>query len=202
MGCRKTPTAWLPYPDNRPTYDRGPATHHGSTARGAPIPARSLTVTRSSGHSPRRPTGPCGAEDPRCPADLAAPLAFLPPLIICGVLVPLEQLVPLNMEIALLALAIATVAWAARPAAGALAVVSSCLSLNGIRLNDHAVLLPHPAIDIPVLLALNAVWLTVWAARETSLRRGPRPGRSWLAPGTRPARAVLRSPFRRMEKME
>ncbi|CUU59379.1 hypothetical protein Ga0074812_12756 [Parafrankia irregularis] len=36
-----------------------------------------------------------------------------------------------------------------------------------------AVLLPHPATDIPVLLALSAVWLTVWAVRETSLRREP-----------------------------
>lgn len=202
MGCRKTPTAWLPYPDDRPAYDGGPATHHGSTARGAPTPTRSLTATRSSGHSPRCPADPCDAGDPRCPADLAAPLAFLAPLVVCGVLVPLERLVPLNLEIALLALAVATVAWAARPAAGALAVVSSCLSLNGIRLNDHAVLLPHPAIDIPVLLALNAVWLTVWAARETSLRTGPRPGRSWLALDTGPASAVLRSPSRRMEEMD
>lgn len=175
MGCQQTSVAWLPYPGDHPASAGGPTAHHGSVAPGAPVSTRPLTVVRGSSYSPRRPAGPRGAGDPRCPADLAAPLAFLTPLIICGVLVPLEQLVPLNLEIALLALAVAVVAWIARPASGALAVVSSCLCLNGIRLNDRGILQPHPTVDLPVLLAMTAVWLTVWAARETSLRTGPRP---------------------------
>ncbi len=139
-------------------------------------------VVRGAGRDPRPPARPRDAGDPRCPADLAAPPAFLTPLVICGVLVPLAPLVWLNLEIALLALAVAIMSWTTRPAAGALAVLSSCLCLNGFRLNELGVLQPHPAVDLPVLLALSTVWLVVWAAREISLRAGWR--QTFAAPGS------------------
>ncbi|MCK9898282.1 hypothetical protein [Frankia sp. AgB32] len=111
-----------------------------------------------------------GADDPRCPAGLAAGLAFVGPLAICGLAGALPSVPPVAVEVTALAAWVAMLAWVARAAAAALSVGSAVLCLNAFRLNALGELAPHPRTDLPVLGALTAVWLAVWAARAAGLR--------------------------------
>jgi hypothetical protein len=86
----------------------------------------------------------------------------------------LGSAVPLVVEVAVLAVLVAVVGWAAAAPAGLVAVGTSLLSLNGFGENGLGVLAVHPRVDVPVAVVLLAVWAMAWSAGESDRARVPR----------------------------
>jgi hypothetical protein len=77
---------------------------------------------------------------------------------------------PIPVEVALLAVAVAVVGWAATAPTGPVAIGSSLLSLNGFRENGMAQLAPNPRVDLPVAVVLVCAWALAGVARIASTR--------------------------------
>ncbi len=104
----------------------------------------------------------------RWPSDLACFPAFFAPLVLC---VLLGSLLPLAVEVGVLAVLVAVIGRVATAPAGLLAVGASVLSLNGFREDGLGVLAIHPRVDVPVAVTLLCVWAVAWATGESAHRR-------------------------------
>jgi len=81
------------------------------------------------------------------------------------------RVLPLAVEVAVLAVFVAAVGWAVTAPAGLLAVGSAVASLNAFRENGLGVLAVHPRVDVPVAVTVLCAWAVAWAARDSGGRR-------------------------------
>jgi hypothetical protein len=113
----------------------------------------------------------------RYPADLACGPAFVLPLAFCAITGRTGAPIALAGQVAVLVGLVAVAGWVTTAPAGAVAIGTSSLSLNGFGENGLGVLSLHPRVDATVLAVLVAAWALAWVARETEPHRHASRGR-------------------------